>query len=301
MGGSPSKVLPGLFLGGCDVVDGDHEWFSENNITHCVSICHTTPPDSVIPATNKIFLEEPDNPGAVLAVHFDRVVNFVHAARVGGGTVYIHCAAGISRSTTMTLAYLMTATGLPWRRLLRFVASRRSCVCPNQGFQAQLQQYQDGACSNATKKLHEKYPEGASLVQEIIKEIEQFEEEVQGRMAGEGGGTQVEEEEESHPPTGLFETRAQLSSEAYVPPHRRRPPPGGDDGTLGDDGPLLPAPGQGVGAALLQDGRRALRAGFAREGDFALEQEEKVRAQLRPLKAAGAQAGGHMGLEWLDK
>lgn len=195
----------------------------------------------------------------------------------------------------------MTATGLPWRRLLRFVASRRSCVCPNQGFQAQLQQYQDGACSNATKKLHEKYPEGASLVQEIIKEIEQFEEEVQGRMAGEGGGTQVDEEEESHPPTGLFETRAQLSSETYVPPHRRRPPPGGDNGTLGDDSPLLPAPGQGVGAALLQDGRRALRAGFAREGDFALEQEEKVRAQLRPLKAAGAQAGGHMGLEWLDK
>ena len=46
--------------------------------------------------------------------------------------------AGMSRSVTVTTAYIMTVTKLGWREALNAVRGGRRCANPNYGFQRQL-------------------------------------------------------------------------------------------------------------------------------------------------------------------
>ena len=50
--------------------------------------------------------------------------------------------AGVSRSTTILVAYLMTVTELGWEGCLAATKAVRSYVSPNFGFQQQLQEYE---------------------------------------------------------------------------------------------------------------------------------------------------------------
>lgn len=50
--------------------------------------------------------------------------------------------AGVSRSTTILVAYLMTVTELSWESCLAATKAVRSYVSPNFGFQQQLQEYE---------------------------------------------------------------------------------------------------------------------------------------------------------------
>lgn len=50
--------------------------------------------------------------------------------------------AGVSRSTTILVAYLMTVTELGWERCLAATKAVRSYASPNFGFQQQLQEYE---------------------------------------------------------------------------------------------------------------------------------------------------------------
>ena len=53
--------------------------------------------------------------------------------------ILIHCAAGISRSASFTIAYLMRDRGTGFQATLELVKSRRKCIFPNSGFRLQLQ------------------------------------------------------------------------------------------------------------------------------------------------------------------
>jgi protein-tyrosine phosphatase len=55
--------------------------------------------------------------------------------------ILIHCAAGISRSPTIVLAYLMKYHEMNLNDALRFVQEKRPIIHPNPGFQKQLQEY----------------------------------------------------------------------------------------------------------------------------------------------------------------
>lgn len=51
--------------------------------------------------------------------------------------------AGVSRSVTVTAAYIMTVTNLGWRDALNSIRGARSVANPNFGFQKQLQNYEN--------------------------------------------------------------------------------------------------------------------------------------------------------------
>jgi len=65
-------------------------------------------------------------------------VNFTETARRGGGRVLVHCRAGVSRSATICIAYLMVHRGLSLDEAFDFVQARRQIIAPNMNFMQQL-------------------------------------------------------------------------------------------------------------------------------------------------------------------
>ena len=66
----------------------------------------------------------------------------VDDARSRGGRVLVHCVAGISRSVTVTIAYIMQEFDLSLNDAFDFVKQRKSDVSPNFGFMGQLLEFQ---------------------------------------------------------------------------------------------------------------------------------------------------------------
>jgi protein-tyrosine phosphatase len=73
----------------------------------------------------------------VMKQALDQAVDFIKRALKGGGKVLVHCAAGISRSTTVVLAFLM-ARGFTLREAFEHTIARRRVVWPNNGFMGLL-------------------------------------------------------------------------------------------------------------------------------------------------------------------
>jgi len=59
-----------------------------------------------------------------------------------GGHVLIHCQAGVSRSSTVAIAYVMARSDLTMMDAFRFVKSRRQIVAPNFNFMGQLLEFE---------------------------------------------------------------------------------------------------------------------------------------------------------------
>eukprot|EP00070_Physeter_catodon_P027353 XP_028334247.1 dual specificity protein phosphatase 22 isoform X2 [Physeter catodon] len=67
--------------------------------------------------------------------------------------------AGVSRSVTLVVAYIMTVTDLGWEDALRTVRAGRSCANPNLGFQRQLQEFEERQVHQFRQWLKEEYGE----------------------------------------------------------------------------------------------------------------------------------------------
>ena len=74
--------------------------------------------------------------------HFAAVIKFVNQICKSGGKVLINCAAGVSRSTTLVLAYLMASKKMTLKEAYLLVKHIRQVVDPNPGFVAQLIEFE---------------------------------------------------------------------------------------------------------------------------------------------------------------
>lgn len=50
------------------------------------------------------------------------------------GSVLVHCAAGVSRSASIVIAYLMRNNGMNYTEAYALVKNKRFVICPNHGF-----------------------------------------------------------------------------------------------------------------------------------------------------------------------
>lgn len=102
-----------------------------------------------------------DSPNQNLSQYFTVCNDFIHAARLREGNVLIHCLAGMSRSVTVAVAYIMTVTNLNWKDALKVVRAGRSVANPNIGFQTQLQEFETYRLSEERRRLKERFPSSA--------------------------------------------------------------------------------------------------------------------------------------------
>lgn len=62
--------------------------------------------------------------------------------------------AGMSRSVTVAVAYIMSITNLSWKDALKVVRVGRSVANPNIGFQQQLEEFEAGRLQEVNNALH---------------------------------------------------------------------------------------------------------------------------------------------------
>mgnify|MGYP002078611109 CR=1 FL=1 len=67
-------------------------------------------------------------------------MNFIHKYRQVTN-VYVHCYAGVSRSVTIVVAYIMKYWGWNVENSISFVQAKRVVAKPNQGFMEQLKKF----------------------------------------------------------------------------------------------------------------------------------------------------------------
>lgn len=74
--------------------------------------------------------------------HFPALIAFIKAGMASGGAVYVHCHAGVSRSATCVIAYLMQENSMSFDDAFSFASKQRPVIFPNMGFQRQLQEFE---------------------------------------------------------------------------------------------------------------------------------------------------------------
>jgi len=73
---------------------------------------------------------------------FDKSTKFIDRHIRAGRNVLVHCYAGVSRSVTLCICYMMRKRGFVTpREALRWIQSVRSFAGPNEGFMRALEQY----------------------------------------------------------------------------------------------------------------------------------------------------------------
>lgn len=79
-----------------------------------------------------------DGPSVNISDYFQSTREFINNARIMGKSVLIHCHAGISRSATIVIAYLMVENNMNLIDAYTHVKSKRKIIGPNLGFMGQL-------------------------------------------------------------------------------------------------------------------------------------------------------------------
>ncbi|KAK2822970.1 hypothetical protein Q5P01_023035 [Channa striata] len=135
---SVSQITPTLFLSGADG-PLNVALVSQKGITLIVNatINHASPN---YPGVECVRVPVSDLPSARLGDHFDWVAKRIHCNLTG--STLVHCAAGMSRSPALVMAYLMRYRGVTLCRAHRWVRESRPYVRLNAGFWDQLLQYE---------------------------------------------------------------------------------------------------------------------------------------------------------------
>ena len=137
---SPSRVLPFILL-------GDRHDAANKDALLRVGVSHILNAAFQIPNYHErhfIYCNLPvfDRVGEDISQYFEKASQFIHEARMEKTCVLVHCIAGVSRSTSCVLAYLMTHENMRLLDAWKFVRRARPIVCPNESFRLQLAFYE---------------------------------------------------------------------------------------------------------------------------------------------------------------
>lgn len=136
-GNGISTVIPGKLLLGSAQHETDYAMLRERQVTHILQVGSELRPSHPQHFTYlHVGMEDVEQED--LVQRLPRCRAFIDEAVSNGGVVLVHCMAGISRSSSVCIAYLMAADGLSFDAAFKQVKLARPCVYPNLGFLFQL-------------------------------------------------------------------------------------------------------------------------------------------------------------------
>ena len=153
----PNQILNDeLFLGNIDHATSK-EILKNLKITHILNITMQNNAFEHDKELNIDYLHCPifDGPSQPISIYFEKGINFINNALIKNNTnnnnqiinrVLVHCQAGISRSSTMIIAYLMKIHKMTYDDAYQYTQKRREIIQPNYGFIQQLKLYEQNGC-----------------------------------------------------------------------------------------------------------------------------------------------------------
>ena len=136
-----------------------------------------------------------DCPTEMIIKHFVSCFEFIGGCIRNGGCVFVHCGRGISRSSTIVMAYLMQTRNLDVSGAFNLVSKARPCCYPNIGFQLQLHLFEK------TRKVEYKV---FNLEAEIVIWVKRKLRDVEGLMSAIFEDEQLLEDQEPWRYLGFF-------------------------------------------------------------------------------------------------
>ncbi|CDQ78147.1 unnamed protein product [Oncorhynchus mykiss] len=88
-----------------------------------------------------------------LRQYFEEAFEFIEEARQADMGLLIHCQAGVSRSATIVIAYLMKHTWMTMTDAYKFVKTRRPIISPNLNFMGQLLEFEEDLNNGITPRI----------------------------------------------------------------------------------------------------------------------------------------------------
>lgn len=138
------QILPFLYLGGVDAVADTGRVFDQGirAVVCCLRDLEFPSRDfSTDLEYHRVDVE--DISREPIELFFPEAAAFIHSRVSRERPVLVHCRAGVSRSASVVMAYLMTYQGYSLHDAFFLVRSRRSCVSPNVGFMEKLCDYEE--------------------------------------------------------------------------------------------------------------------------------------------------------------
>jgi len=133
---SPNAIIPGKLYLGSIYAAHNSAVLKKLGITHILSVC-----DEHLKVDSQQFVHKviqvDDKSDVDLLARFEEAHRFIEQ-----GNTLVHCLAGISRSATVTISYIMNKMEKTVAEATEVVHTARSCVRPNAGFLQQLEKYE---------------------------------------------------------------------------------------------------------------------------------------------------------------
>uniref|UniRef100_H3CUA4 Dual specificity protein phosphatase n=1 Tax=Tetraodon nigroviridis TaxID=99883 RepID=H3CUA4_TETNG len=146
--GGPVEILPFLYLGSAYHASRK-DMLDMLGITALINVSSNCPNHFEDSYLYKSIPVE-DNHKADISSWFNEAIDFIDSVRNNGGRVFVHCQAGISRSATICLAYLMRTNRVKLDEAFEFVKQRRSIISPNFSFMGQLLQFESQVLASSS-------------------------------------------------------------------------------------------------------------------------------------------------------
>merc|ERR1719411_1483852 len=144
-----TQVLPHLFLGNMKDAS-DVAILHGLGIGYVLNVTSKPPSYKMDPGIIYKQLVADDNGLQNLRQFFEEAFEFIDLAKSNSSGVLVHCQAGISRSPTIAVAYLMKFYPMAMSDSYKFVKVKRSIISPNLNFMGQLWEFEQGLRASKT-------------------------------------------------------------------------------------------------------------------------------------------------------
>lgn len=134
-------VTENLYLSNVRAAEDSYQLI-QCNITCIINVSESQSRTPPLPGVEYFHIPVPDSPLAPLSEHFDEVADKIQLRAAHGGRTLVHCNAGVSRSATLCMAYLVKHRDVSLLEAHRWVKTCRPLVRPNKGFWQQLIRYE---------------------------------------------------------------------------------------------------------------------------------------------------------------
>lgn len=144
MDDAPMMIEQGVYIGSF-LSEQNQKALTQAGVTHVLQVADGMQPSHLDHFKYKT-IHAQDIPSEDLVSHFSQCFPFMDEAVSQGGGVLVHCVAGVSRSATVIIGYMMWKHKIGYDEAFKRIHGVRPWVMPNEGFKLQLAEFEKINC-----------------------------------------------------------------------------------------------------------------------------------------------------------